>query len=56
MATGTSYQGWPVADKAIREPASSTAAFQAGTGENQAITGLGTIGRRTACASLTSKS
>ena len=39
---------WPVS-------AASTAAFQAGTGENQAITGLGTIGRRTACASLTSK-
>jgi hypothetical protein len=54
MATGTSYRGWPVAEKAIREPA-STAAFQAGTGENQASTGLGAIGRRTACASLTSK-
>jgi hypothetical protein len=54
MATGTSYRGWPVAEKAIREPA-STAAFQAGAGENQASTGLGAIGRRTACASLTSK-
>jgi hypothetical protein len=55
MATGTSYQGWPAAEKAIREPASSTAAFQAGAGENQASTGLSAIGRRTACASLTSK-
>ncbi len=55
MATGTSYQGWPVAEKAIREPTSSTAAFQAGAGENQASTGLSAIGRRTACASLTSK-
>ena len=43
-----------MAEKAIREPA-STAAFQAGAGENQASTGLGAIGRRTACASLTSK-
>ena len=55
MATGTSYQGWPVAEKAIREPASSTAASRAGAGENQASTGLSAIGRRTARASLTSK-
>src|ERR1022692_4148335 len=26
MVTGTSHHGWPVAEKAIREPASSTAA------------------------------